>query len=462
MEEKKFVCKFCFKKFPCGKSLGGHIRTHMSGNSAQDHEEQRNADTVKLLSFDVGRKRKRDSGSEAGGGGGNSVYSLRENPKRTIRFVDSSTTLLQEKFCKECGRGFPSLKALCGHMACHSEKEKGITKLEDYSGFSEKQKVLMDGQSDTEASTPSQPRRSRRMRINTPNDSSSLTDMEQEQEEVAKCLMLLSKDSGHKGRFNSVAESSDNNSVVLEAKSPSIDTKVNSNVGKIWVSNASYELIEKKQLKDLKLKSERLGISGYFTKGPKKFESDVSDDGSLKTDNFKEPKDRYDGFEHYNNTETTKVLLNEVEYDHQLADRATRKFDSRKRDKNDEIYEISRKGSKLECLTSNKVVYDSTDESEENSSTDTDFSASVSHASKTHKQTMSSNPKKKLGSKKSKDHVCPICSKIFRSGQALGGHKRSHFIGGSEEKTLVIKQESPEAPCLNLIDLNLPPPPDEV
>ncbi|KAJ7943366.1 Zinc finger family protein [Quillaja saponaria] len=451
MEERKFICKFCFKRFPSGKSLGGHIRTHMHRSSAQDHEGQTNVDTVKLSPFDGGRKRKRDSGSEAATGG-NSVYSLRENPKRTIRFVDSNTTLLQQQFCRECGKGFPSMKALSGHMACHSEKDKGITKLEDNLGLSEKQKVLMDGQSDTEASAPTQARKSQRMRISILYDSSSLTDVEQEQEEVAKCLMLLSKDSGHRGRFNSVAESSNNDSVVLEAKSTSIDTQITSSNYKNWVFKA-YELVQKKQHKDLKLKSSGIGVSDgsdseRFRKGPMKVESGVSDDGSLKNDNFKEPKDRY--------SDSTNALMNEVEYD-RLVNRATRKFGSKKIEQNDEINEIGPKRSKYEFLTSKKV-HDSTDESEENS-TDTEFSAPVTHGSKAHKQTISSNPKKKLVSKKSKAHVCSVCSKIFRSGQALGGHKRSHFVGGSEETTVVIKRDSPEAPCL--IDLNLPPPLDD-
>ena len=64
-------------------------------------------------------------------------------------------------------------------------------------------------------------------------------------------------------------------------------------------------------------------------------------------------------------------------------------------------------------------------------------------------------------SKKSKAHECPICNKIFRSGQALGGHKRSHFVGGSEENTLVIRPSAPPAAVPCLIDLNLPAPVDE-
>nr|GEU76676.1 hypothetical protein [Tanacetum cinerariifolium] len=46
-----------------------------------------------------------------------------------------------------------------------------------------------------------------------------------------------------------------------------------------------------------------------------------------------------------------------------------------------------------------------------------------------------------------KVHECDVCFKVFGSGQALGGHKRSHVNVGK--------------PKINLIDLNLPAPIDE-
>ncbi|KAI4328526.1 hypothetical protein L6164_020874 [Bauhinia variegata] len=512
MEERKFVCKYCNKKFPCGKSLGGHIRTHMNEHSAQNHnEEKRNADRIK---FDASRKRKKDLGSEAAAAAaaaadaGNYIYGLRENPKKTMRFVHSNTgTLHQEKFCKECGKGFPSLKALCGHMACHSEKEKGSSKLESNSGFGEKQKLIMDSQSDTETSAPTNQRRSKRTRVKTLNNhpspgplgngSSSVSEVEQEQEEVARCLMLLSKDSSYRGRFAMLTDSSDNNSVVLEAKSPSVDTRITVNNGKNSVSSA-YELVEKKVTKEMKLKSAEIAVSdnsdsGYFRYGPRNFGSDVSVDGFFKNRNLHEPKvERGSEFVEPYCAETAKILnkcrnrntasrkleLGDVEYDER--DGAKRKFNSKnvsfnhnstavscKKTANEslkeEIYENGGKEwMRYECLSSERVngSYDSAYESDENS-TDTDSYPAVKlHGSKAAlNQKKTSIAKKKLMSKKSRGHECPVCHKIFKSGQALGGHKRSHFVGSSEENTLVIKQGPAAVPCL--IDLNLPAPVDE-
>ncbi|KAK6162562.1 hypothetical protein DH2020_002403 [Rehmannia glutinosa] len=64
-----------------------------------------------------------------------------------------------------------------------------------------------------------------------------------------------------------------------------------------------------------------------------------------------------------------------------------------------------------------------------------------------------------------KIHECPFCHRIFSSGQALGGHKRSHFIGSGAISANVntispVKQNSRIGEILN-IDLNLPAPTDD-
>nr|GEZ50509.1 zinc finger protein ZAT9-like [Tanacetum cinerariifolium] len=54
-------------------------------------------------------------------------YELRKDPKKTLKAVinGSSNTnefVVLDKLCKECGKGFQSWKALFGHMKCHSDK----------------------------------------------------------------------------------------------------------------------------------------------------------------------------------------------------------------------------------------------------------------------------------------------------------------------------------------------------
>ncbi|CAL5398073.1 unnamed protein product [Camellia sinensis] len=68
-----------------------------------------------------------------------------------------------------------------------------------------------------------------------------------------------------------------------------------------------------------------------------------------------------------------------------------------------------------------------------------------------------------------KVHECPICYRVFASGQALGGHKRSHVIGSSSSTiitttTSTVVATKPVKSKLGsekLIDLNLPAPIDE-
>ncbi|KAL0363863.1 UNVERIFIED_CONTAM: hypothetical protein Sangu_0483900 [Sesamum angustifolium] len=66
---------------------------------------------------------------------------------------------------------------------------------------------------------------------------------------------------------------------------------------------------------------------------------------------------------------------------------------------------------------------------------------------------------KTLKPKKNKGHVCPFCHRVFKNGQALGGHKRSHFIGGHDENNNRSAVAKPEAP--DLLDLNLPAPEED-
>ncbi|RHN62036.1 putative transcription factor C2H2 family [Medicago truncatula] len=498
MEEKhrKFVCKYCFKRFPCGKSLGGHIRTHMT-------EERNNAAAIAAAGGDAA-----EHVAAGVGDGGNLIYGLRENPKKTMRFVHShhhhynhhaataaATTLEQNemiKFCKECGKGFPSLKALCGHMASHSEKEKKINK-----AMMEEDTQSDDTDDDDDdvcvaATTMNLRKSKRRIRFKSitlsnqqPSSSSvnggssSVSEMEQEQqEEVARCLMLLSRDFfGHKGRF--VSESSDNNNeIVLETKS-----KIVIRNGNKFVANHAREFVAEKKKK---LKMVGIGVSNNsdlrdFRYGSKKIKFV---DSSVPNYEFKRPKVEADksGFDDcrskYNNNVTTifkKSGMMNKDLDHDT------KFDSRKKansegfsfsNKNKEIYENGSKSLKYEFFDyekDNDISYDSTtdvESDEENSSESDSFPAAKSHNSKAvnRKKLSSSNKgkkKKKLKSKKSKEYECPICYKIFRSGQALGGHKRSHFVGGSEENTFVIKQAAAAVAVPCLIDLNLPAPVDE-
>lgn len=89
-----------------------------------------------------------------------------------------------------------------------------------------------------------------------------------------------------------------------------------------------------------------------------------------------------------------------------------------------------------------------------------------------HEESMEEKPRKNVGKKL---HECPVCFRVFGSGQALGGHKRSHSLGSSSTTVSTSSSTSPkqlhedhgnnfktekkdETIGLSFIDLNLPVP----
>ncbi|KAF1002415.1 hypothetical protein AG4045_015274 [Apium graveolens] len=52
-------------------------------------------------------------------------------------------------------------------------------------------------------------------------------------------------------------------------------------------------------------------------------------------------------------------------------------------------------------------------------------------------------------------HECQICFRVFSSGQALGGHKRSHLIAEAKNS------QKPVPEIRDFLDLNLPAPEED-
>ncbi|KAI4343933.1 hypothetical protein L6164_011222 [Bauhinia variegata] len=526
-QEFKHVCKFCSKSFPCGRSLGGHMRSHVTNNSAETEEKLLTKKLSSLKNTGSNTAKGGETGSDAGTNAG---YDLRENRKRTWRVADSSEdTSLLDKFCKECGKGFQSWKALFGHMKCHSEKERVSNSVEDQdSGTNATQKLVMDSQSDNEATVPNRRRRSKRRTrymaaapaaatssFSFANPSSSFSEVEQEQEEVAMSLIMLSRDMGPWGGRNSVAESSDNNSAYLETRSSLRTNLVRKIEGKRPISNSSekVKLTEQSEKSEIgKLEPANPSPSGKKSELSRKNRSKmnkakVSIDGFMKTEKAMKSEPDYQSALEDSADELGEHMVNETELDLSKSG-TTKNYSSIKRklcgfeskssclknmvNKDSEAEaDLSRnsdKRGKFECTTCNKIFHSyqalgghrashrkirgcfaSRDESSENS-IETDVSPDPTTESKLMKNSDTEDLiKHELGaapfgeadtvteSKKSKVHECPICLKVFPSGQALGGHKRSHLASGSENRncqTLVLQEPVPE--IRDFLDLNLP------
>ncbi|XP_073021742.1 uncharacterized protein [Primulina eburnea] len=502
-QDLRFVCKLCNKRYPCGKSLGGHMRSHVIANSSHFDEN--------FESNIAGQQHIMSESKVAELGNGQSSYGLRENPRKTWRAVDSTFPLVQDRVCKQCGKGFQSMKALCGHMACHSEKDRGLK--DDHSWTSENEKTVLDSYSDTEEGDDSRLRtgsskskKCKKVDVKSPtfslanNGSSPVSEIDgTDQEEVAMCLMLLSKDSGNKVGVNSVVESSDNISVVLETKSSSIDMRLGKNEG----INGVYIGEETPQVKnngDRKLKDTSLNIemakmensdSGYFLDECAKAESDASVGRGVEEygAEFGRSENRKKNFR----PELRNEFSKENECDNSAIAPKFARIESRKRKRSYEDPESYNKTirsmknghiegeacsnsqkTKYECFNCKKIFksyqalgghrpchkrsnanYESRYESGENILDDfTDVQTTGNR-----KPSAKSSSQLKIKPKKNKGHVCPFCDRVFKNGQALGGHKRSHFIVSNYENQNQSRRKKTE--LHNLLDLNLPAPEED-
>ncbi|CAG7901841.1 unnamed protein product [Brassica rapa] len=340
--EKKYVCKFCNKKFPSGKSLGGHIRIH--SNEYTVASDRYNGKNPKLKN---------------------------NNNNNNKRLVEQQQR--EQHCCRECGSN---------HMDCHCVGEK----------------MVMDSQSDTET-TSSAPTRKRSKKLMKQSEafsngsSSSASEIDQEHKDTALSLMMMSIDSkGNNLVVNSLAESSENNSEILETKASSGE-QLNVKNQDLKTDKVAVD----DQLRSANDADSYSSDSDYFMNGPKKSDSDISVNGSLR------------------NTE-----LNSFKTGDELG--------------------VKEGGSKYQLRKSKRVLPSSY---ESDSCADRNMKIHRSGDCKMVKKASGAN-------KSSKAHECPICFRVFKSGQALGGHKRSHFIESQEQK---IKHK---AAVDMRIDLNLP------
>ncbi|XP_076899109.1 zinc finger protein ZAT9-like [Bidens hawaiensis] len=190
-EVMKHVCKLCNKGFPCGRSLGGHMRSHVINSTDQYHHHQnnnkkKNKKKMKLSSVVNNDIVNSINSSDLG-------YELRKDPKKTHKAVvvndsNSDYFAVLDKLCKECGKGFQSWKALFGHMKCHSENSGVNMNIPRIKKSKPRSRNVATKDSSSDSLNGNQ--------VST----SVVSDIVDDQEaEVAMCLIMLSKDVGSWG-----------------------------------------------------------------------------------------------------------------------------------------------------------------------------------------------------------------------------------------------------------------------
>lgn len=347
-----------------------------------------------------------------------------------------------------------------------------------------------------------------------PNASSSVNSDadEQEQEEMAMCLMMLSRDVGS---LKSVAESSDNSSVFLETPpisktskitifdaketAPKLKKLLNGRELRVPMMNRTESSIDgfRKNLSRMN-RTESSTIDGFFKKDKimKKSKMDGIEAYFGKGSEFDEAADLGGCSNRLNNPSKRKIHDDDCEPE--LRSDSLKKLTNYGSGLDSEIRKCSQKRSRFECTTCNKIFHsyqalgghrashkkikgcfaskiDSSENSIEADVTSEPIAAESSKPIKhckiennsiDHERASGGDEKADQTSvrskKTSKGHECPICLKVFSSGQALGGHKRSHLIGVSEARnnqTIVIQKPIPE--IRDFLDLNLPAPADQ-
>ncbi|TMW96670.1 hypothetical protein EJD97_007009 [Solanum chilense] len=497
------------KKSLCGNSLGGDMRSHVVEGNVEKFEPWSSRETPHQSKFDVGS---------------HSGYGLRENPKKTWRAVDSTFSPLppQERVCQQCGKVFQSMKALCGHMACHSEKlvmdSHSDTETDDDDDDEEEETKMKTRSLKTKRYKRLVVKPSNYCLVNNNNNgvvnygSSSVSEIDEldQEEVVAKCLMMLSRDTGNWNGVNSVVESSDNNSVVLETKSSSTDMKFGRKDRLKCVYNQN-ETPGTKKLSglDVDQAESESSDSGYFLDDNTIVESDISVDGFNRNGNSKwstsqmsHAESGVDKGKGLNRTkkypiESRKDLTAECDYDDYAIASYIDKCEPRKRMKDSSYHpELGNKSvkkiklgpkssegcntiqkKKYECLNCKKsfnsyqalgghrpchkkanAYLESINGTGESSVDDKNRETFSSRTPASTAKDQSYNAEKAIKPKKSQRHECPFCDRVFKSGQALGGHKRSHFIVGTEQN---MNRSSAVKKVDDLLDLNLPAPLDD-
>ncbi|KAK4386859.1 Zinc finger protein ZAT2 [Sesamum angolense] len=98
-------CRVCHKVFSSAKALGGHMRIHV--------DEVKNKDLIVSKNSTALRARH------------HSFKLKKQNPREDCH--KNMVGVIKKPSCMICGREFPSMKSLFGHMRCHPERDwRGI------------------------------------------------------------------------------------------------------------------------------------------------------------------------------------------------------------------------------------------------------------------------------------------------------------------------------------------------
>ncbi|KAI0525150.1 hypothetical protein KFK09_004542 [Dendrobium nobile] len=346
------------------------------------------------------------------------TYGLRENPRKSWRLKEKERDML----CTKCGEGFGSWSSFFKHTKCHSETRRDVLSVEvdeddeEDEEFEKQEEDLQSNesyeegedemQSESESQVTAVVFPARERRKRRISPDLSPED-ENEIKLGAFCLLMLSRGT------ESVTNSSDKVSIVIEEEVE----KQRNNSG---FTASDFEMNELKNVQSF----QKYDFGMNELKKVQSFQSESEFSNKLKK----------------SKASPDKKHLNSV------------------------VSELGKR-STYNCTLCNKSFHS--------------YQALGGHMASHKKITDSSlseiqgTGELKIQNQRSKtttnSHMCSICGRIFASGQALGGHKRSHLVPANNAAFADAVQASPavieieqKSSILDSLDLNLPALDDEI
>ncbi|PAN39469.1 hypothetical protein PAHAL_7G245600 [Panicum hallii] len=404
--EFKHFCRVCNKGFTCGSALGGHMRAHgasdVDGFGADDDSLGDEASAARCRGSD-------DQWDAVGtSSSATHAYALRANPNRLIRSC---------QVCKNCGKEFTSWELFLQHGKCNSEDEADEVGGGSGSLRSSSPPSDADGEEDPAvAAAWSKGKRSRRVKLMIGGeDHSSMASSRQEtsgeEEDLANCLVMLSSSNvgqttvvhtDKQERRASTAKEGDGSGPALQLQPISFFVPPPEPIVALpsavapppqYITPSSRNVFECKACKKVFTSHQALGghrashkkVKGCFAA---KFESNAS-----------EPT-RHSALGDSNNITGKGAIVDEVNT-----------------------------GVNTEAKTS---IYAATSDLDTKARTsEVAASLSMSLAPVGHNSPVAALTVAAPCKKNSKMHECSVCHRLFTSGQALGGHKRCHWLTSS-------------------------------
>uniref|UniRef100_A0A0D3F8G6 C2H2-type domain-containing protein n=1 Tax=Oryza barthii TaxID=65489 RepID=A0A0D3F8G6_9ORYZ len=418
-------CKVCKKGFMCGRALGGHMRAHGIGddNDTMDDDDGRD-DDHSLSPCDGGGEP-----SEAAGSPTTTttkrMYALRTNPGRPRNC----------RTCENCGKEFTSWKTLLDHGRCGLDEEDGRLDVSLRSPPLHDGGDENDGEDEEEgddltlaAGGWSKGKRSRRAKVMAVGTGSvselQLPAPSTEEEDLANFLVMLSSSSSSSLRVAQpaiVVDDADQESCASGSKDEERNrflvpqpismaapmmaqmTVIAPQVVPQHISTVPRGMFECKACKKVFTSHQALGghrashkkVKGCFAA---KLESSRNETSQTQTQ-----QQHVSAAPHDNTRATTShVITSDISMDANTIG-ASADADGKAAASGVGAGEIVLAGA---------------------SSTDMAMMMSVEDFAPTPLAPSAVSPFKKKG----KVHECSICHRVFTSGQALGGHKRCHWL----------------------------------